>query len=363
MRVAWFRPTLPDAAHRLDDSAALIAELRSTYEIAIVTEASAHDFVWQHFRRPYDLCVFELDNTVAHQFIWPYLLHYGGVLMLRTLTFSDSRADALVREGREADFRAEVTFNGGWRLLRVPLMASRLAVVPHAATADVLQEDYPEARVRYAPTGVHEVQQVQRADGAAVTFGLLSGAIEVAQRAMRRACDAGAAAVLLTDPSPEHVLHAADVVLALRWPTFGEPHTPALAGMAAGKPVVVLETETAADWPALDPQTWQPRGLAGERAAVVSIDPRDEEHSLMLAIRGLSADRALRDQLAAAAFDWWRAHATVRHAAEAWQRILAEAATLEPPPRPADWPPHLSADGTEEAREILREIGVSVDFL
>ena len=62
-------------------------------------------------------------------------------------------------------------------VLRVTLMASRLAVVTHAATVDALQEDYPEARVRYAPTGVHEVQQVQREDGAAVTFGLLSEAM------------------------------------------------------------------------------------------------------------------------------------------------------------------------------------------
>jgi hypothetical protein len=183
------------------------------------------------------------------------------------------------------------------------------------------------------------------------------------ERALQRARDGGAAAELLVDVSPERVLHEADVILALRWPSSGEPLTAALAGMAAGKPVVVFEMETTADWPALDPQTWQPRGYTGRDPIAVSIDPRDEEHSLMLAIRTLSADRALRDRLGAAGRDWWRAHHTVSAAADAWRQLLAEAATLEAPPRPADWPAHLNADGTEGARRILAEFDQRVDFL
>ena len=74
--------------------------------------------------------------------------------------------------------------------------------------------------------------------------------------------------------------------------------------MRARKPVVVLETTMTAEWPALDPQSWKPRGFATEAPIVVSLDPRDEEHSLMLAIQRLSTDSELRTQLADAAHRW-----------------------------------------------------------
>lgn len=390
MRLAWFRAAQPDVAApagplggtrpALDDTAALIAELRSTHDIVVLTAATAHDFVWTHVRAPYDVWVYELNNTPAHQFVWPYVMHYGGVLLLRTLTLHDSRAQALAREQRTADYIAEFTFNHGraprtpttacrasrgrWPMLRAPLLASRLVVVPHAAVAAALQDTYPEARVRVAPTAVQAVQYGPQAHSrSVVTFGVLTGdRLDVVQRAMQRACNGGAAATLMIRSPVEHVLRDADVMLALRWPVFGEPETPALAGMAAGKPVVVFETEATADWPSLDPQTWQRRGFIGDSPVAVSIDPRDEEHSLVLAIRRLSADAGLRAQLGAAAHDWWRTHATSTHAADAWRRILAEAASLDPPAHPPDWPAHLTADGTERARAIFIEFGVGVDL-
>ena len=362
MKVAWFRPTLPQPADPLDDTAALVAELRSTHTVDVFTAASAPDFVRIHVRAPYDTYVYELDNTHAHAFIWAYLFHYGGVLLLRALTLHDSRAAMLERERRLPDYISEFTFNearaprptgsatqtarGSWPMLRAPLLASRIAVVAHAHVARALQEEYPEARVRFAPTGVVQgAHAVQRVQAAPVIFGTLSNdRIEVIHRALARARNEGAAADLLADPSAERTLQHCDVVVALRWPSFGEPQTPALAGMAAGKPVVVLDTDHTADWPALDPQTWRPRGLVSETPIAVSIDLRDEEHSLMLSIRRLSSDAALRTQLGSAAHDWWRTHATVAHATDAWGRILSEAASLDPPAHPAGWPAHLTAD-------------------
>ena len=159
-----------------------------------------------------------------------------------------------------------------------------------------------------------------------MTFGALPGErLDVIRRALARAREAGAAAELLVDVSPEHVLREADVIVSLPWPWFGEPQTPALAAMAAGIPAIVLETPATADWPALDPQTWRPRGPAADTPIAVSIDPRDEEHSLGLAIRRLTTDAALRARLGRSAHDWWRTHATPRHAADDWERILAEA--------------------------------------
>jgi glycosyltransferase involved in cell wall biosynthesis len=150
-----------------------------------------------------------------------------------------------------------------------------------------------------------------------------------------------------------------DVVVAPDWPPFGQMPTATLAGMAAAKAIVTSETEVTGGWPALDPQTWRPRDLAATDAPIaVTVDPRDEEHSLMLAIRRLSSDPSLRISLGEAAHAWWKRHATPEHAAAAWEQILDEARHLAPPRRPEEWPTAFSRDGSELMREILKEIGV-----
>jgi len=127
---------------------------------------------------------------------------------------------------------------------------------------------------------------------------------DVLRRALARACDAGASAELAPDGPPERVMNEADVIVSLPWPVTGDAHRSALAAMAARKPVIVLETTSTAEWPALDPQTWRPRGFSADAPIVISLDPRDEEHSLVLAIQRLSSDPNLRARLADAAYAW-----------------------------------------------------------
>jgi hypothetical protein len=153
------------------------------------------------------------------------------------------------------------------------------------------------------------------------------------------------------------------VTIALEWPPTGDAPTLALAGMAAGTPVIVFESEESADWPALNPQTWQPRRAGpfgpAEDPIVISIDPRDEHHSLKIAMQRLSADPALRASLGAAAHEWWSTHATVDHAVRTWQSIIEEALIIEPPPVPG-W--LTLEDGTARAKEILADFGVTTDL-
>jgi hypothetical protein len=376
VRLAWFRPAESHA------SAPLVAELGARHALDLYTQANAHDFVWTQFRSPYELRVFELDNTAAHAFIWPYLLHYGGVLLLASSTLHDSRARALAVAGRLDDYAAEFLFSEGrpphsgralprapkglWPMLRVPLAAAHVTVVPNRALADALRDQYPHARIVYAPLAVRPAEPPLVRGAAApqtVTFGMLAGdRVEVARRALVRAQGLGASATLIVDPSPEHVLRHADVVLALPWPPGGEAQQLARAALAAGRPVAALETILTADWPALDPQTWRPRGPSTDRPVAVTIDLRDEEHSLALTMRRLSADAALRSALGEAAHAWSHAHEGGTVAVDAWQRLLDDAAQLNPPPRPAQWPAHLTADGTERARIMLAEFGVTIDL-
>ena len=366
MRLAWFRPAthVPD---QLDDTAALVGALGGEHEIAVIDEARAHDFIRLDFRTPFDLCIYELADTRQHAFVWPYLLHVPGVLRLRSLSLHDSRSEALQRQHRERDRALELTF-GDWDLITAPVIASRMTVVSDAHAAARLQRAYPAARVRVAPLVIRgresffETGQRKMTPDPVCHVGALdSSRNALIQRALGRARDAGARLEPVSG-SAESVLENADIVIAVAWPPADEL-TMALAGMAAGRAVIVLETEITAGLPALDPQTWQPRGWTGQPPIVVSIDPRDEEHSLALALRRLSTDAQLRESLGAAAHEWWRQHATVDHAVQAWRSILAEAITATPPPRPSNWPRHLTANGTERARDLLGEIGATVDFL
>src|SRR5262245_11774621 len=297
MRLAWFRPAT-QVSERLDDTAALISALATEHEIEVFGEARAHDFIRLDFRTPFDLCIYELADTQQHAFVWPYLLHVPGVLRLRSLSLHDSRTEALRRQHRERDRALELTF-GDWDLITAPVLASRMTVVSDAHAAAHLQRIYPVARVRVAPLGLgwgqapgHAWGQASdQASGQAPSLTPIVGAIDssrnsLIQRAVRRARDAGANLELIAD-SAESVLENADILIAITWPPAAEL-TRALAGMAAGRAVIVLETESTAGWPALDPQTWQPRGWSGQPPIVVSVDPRDEEHSLALALRRLT---------------------------------------------------------------------------
>lgn len=370
MRLAWFRPRrATHLSERLDDTAALVGALGAEHRIELFDEARAHDFIRQDFRAPFDLCVFELANTREHAYVWPYLLHVPGVLRLRSLSLHESRTESLQRQHRERDRALELVF-GDWDLLSAPVLASRLTVVSDAHAAARLQRAFPTARVRLAPLAVGRVEggaeelarrSAQGRGQAPIVGALESSRHSLIERAVGRARDAGASLELIAGAA-DAVLENADVLIAVTWPPADEL-TMALAGMSAGRAVIVLETEATAGWPALDPQTWQPRGWSDQPPIVVSIDPRDEEHSLSLALRRLATDGELRHDLGSAAHAWWRQHATPDRAVDAWRSILAEAVAVAPPPRPANWPPHLAADGTERARELLAEFGATLDFL
>jgi hypothetical protein len=282
MRVAWLAPHASGRPEPYDDTALVIRALRARHAIVPIDEPHAHDFVWQHAREPFELCVFELGGTSAHQFVVPYAMHFPGVVILRGLPRHD---------------RA--------------LQAARLVVVPHEPVAQALADDYPAARVRTLTPGV--------------------------------------------EPLPHD---APPVVNALRWPPDGTALSYAISAFAARRAVIVFDGPETADWPSLDPQNWELRnsefGARTSKVALrssedefpvprsqfrvpepicVSIDPRDEAHSLRLALRRLEQDASLRERLGNAAQAWWRANATVQLAADGLDALMNEARTLADPPR------------------------------
>jgi hypothetical protein len=323
MRLAWFRATPPDSGD-LDHLGPVIARLRRSHELEMVSEAHAFDFAWKHGRHQYDLCVYESGRDRADAFVWPYLLHYPGVTIL------DHRD---VREPRV------------W-------LGSRAIVVFDAAVARSLEDEHPGARLRHVPVAMSAVNTSARSPGSQLRLGIVyRSRAGVVERAVQRARDRGAAVRLVER------LEDADVLAALEWPPTAGPPVGALYAMASGRPAIVLEVEATAGWPALDPQTWQPRGFSSDPPIAISLDPRDEEHSLTLAIVRLASDPGLSAALGAAGYAWWSGHASVERAVARWEEVLAEAASV------GVVSPQRVADGTERAQTVLEEMGVTVDFL
>src|SRR6185503_8098648 len=221
MRVAWFRPdTVPDG---------VIAGLRETHDVRVVDAGAAHDFVWQAAQGAFDLCVYDLDDSAAHQYIWPYLLHYPGVVVLRTSS---------LHHRRDADRDAEMAFadgagrtdppwpllRGAWSTWRVPVLASRLTVVADDALASSIREVCPTARVVVTPTGVPDPEARPAPSSAHTGMGVWlppGGSPRTFDAALVRAHQAGAAPIRKMSGE----LNAAEVVVAMQWPTFGRPLT------------------------------------------------------------------------------------------------------------------------------------------
>lgn len=123
---------------------------------------SAHDFVWRHQREPYDLTVFQLGNSSAHDYAWPYLFRYPGLAVLHDVHLHHARASALLRLRRSDDYRAEFVANHPdlgvdlaelavagfdnhlyytWPMTRLVALGSRLTAVHSPLMAEALRDE------------------------------------------------------------------------------------------------------------------------------------------------------------------------------------------------------------------------------
>ncbi len=194
-RLAWFTPLPPARSGIAAYSAELVPRLAESYTIEVFVEGAplpdrrgaeprnagrfrildAHDFVWRHARAPYDLVVYQLGNETCHEYMWPYLVRYPGLVVLHDGQLHHARARALLRRGRLQDYRAELAFEDAtvprgvaevgalgllgslqyfWPLLRVPVTAARRVGVHSVWLADEIRARYPEARVETIRMGV-----------------------------------------------------------------------------------------------------------------------------------------------------------------------------------------------------------------
>ena len=134
----------------------------------------AHDFVWRQALGHYDLPIYQLGNSWAHGFIWPYLFRWPGLTVLHDARLHHARASALMARRRLQDYRAEFRYNHPdvspdaaelavagfdgtyyyhWPMRRAVVEASRMVVSHSWSMADLLTKAHPSRPIAYLHLG------------------------------------------------------------------------------------------------------------------------------------------------------------------------------------------------------------------
>lgn len=194
MRLAWFSPMPPHRSGIAAYSADVLPSLASAGLVDVYVDdgpggeavravtpvpgavvRGAYDFMWRHAQAPYDCIVYQLGNDSCHDYMWPYLLQYPGLVVLHDAQLHQARARALLRRGREEDYVKEFAYSHPhtaeavarmvaaglvgtlyylWPMLRVPVEAARLVAVHNRWLAAHLADQFPGSPVIRIRMGV-----------------------------------------------------------------------------------------------------------------------------------------------------------------------------------------------------------------
>jgi glycosyltransferase involved in cell wall biosynthesis len=427
MRLAWFSPLPPARSGIAAYNAALLARLDRDFLIDRFVDGlgrtppgprvfDAHDFVWKQRREPYDLVVYQLGNSPAHDYMWAYLAPYPGLVVVHDPTLHHARARQLLSSGRPDDYRREFQYDhpsarpefaeyvvqglGGtiyylYSMLRVPMRSARLVAVHNPRVAADLREAFPGVAIDAIHLGTPPL------DTSAALRARVRGTL-----GMPDACTLYAAFGKITDAKRIGAILSAFSAL-VRDPAPGSIDARLLlAGDASDYPSLDREVDAtgvadrifvtgyveddnvggylaAADaclclrWPtALETSGSWLQCLAAGRPTVISdlahlvdipptvalrVDMLDEDASLLRAMRQLATDTELRSTIGRAGHAYWAEHHTLDVMAADYRRIIAQAAA-RPMPAATDLPSHFLEDYSGLARGIMKQFEVKSDL-
>lgn len=196
-RLAWFTPWPPQRSGVAGRSAEVVPLLiRSGHAIDVFVDEravsgttrasdaapapgeirlqSAQDFPWRHARGQYDLVVYQLGNSSVHDFTWPYLFRWPGLVVLHDTSLHHARAQSLLGRLRLDAYRAEFAwnhpdvhpvaaalavrgFNGVyyycWPMRRAVIESARIVGVHSRGGCRELQNASPDRPITYIPLG------------------------------------------------------------------------------------------------------------------------------------------------------------------------------------------------------------------
>ena len=189
-RVAWFTPLPPVRSGIARYSVELLARLGQRFAIDVFVDTtdnqalpgaagvfSAHNFVWKHAADPYALIVYQLGNAPCHDYMWPYLVRFPGLVTLHDGQLHHSRARRLQQENRPEHYRAEFCYNHPetdpviaelgtagllgaltelWPMRRVVLTSSLSMLVHNTRLAEELHDEGADVAIDIVEMGVPE---------------------------------------------------------------------------------------------------------------------------------------------------------------------------------------------------------------
>lgn len=330
-RLAWFTPLPPVRSGIAAYNAELLPLLAGEYDIDVFVHQppglaepieplrvlDAHEFVVRHRLGPYDLIVYQLGNATCHDYMWPYLMRYPGLVVLHDAQLHHSRARALLQRGRLQDYRSELACNhpgidpgvaemvssglGGmlyylWPMLRGVMHAARAVAVHNGLLARDLGAEHPGVPIEPIRMGVADTLAqgssvvIPELEGSPVlaAFGMVTPEKRIPQvlRAFAPLLGVAPSARLLlvgattdyydvwadcaefgvadrvtitgfvADHDLPAYIQASDVCLCLRWPTGRETSGAWLRCLAAGRPTVITDLQQLVDVASLDPRNW-----------------------------------------------------------------------------------------------------------
>jgi glycosyltransferase involved in cell wall biosynthesis len=193
-RLAWFSPLPPVRSGIARYCSDLLPGLAGKYDIDLFVDGppvtfelphervqlfDAHDFIWKHLARPYDLIVYQLGNAPCHDYMWAYLVRHPGLVVLHDGQLHHARGRMLLQrwQPRRDDYRREFRFNHPhanpavaeigavgllgsltylWPMLRIVVESSRSVLVHNDWLADQIREAHPGGSVELVEMGVAE---------------------------------------------------------------------------------------------------------------------------------------------------------------------------------------------------------------
>lgn len=383
---------------------------RKAYDLTVfqMGNAACHDFMWGYlFRYPGMLVLHDAQ------------LHQARALHL-TKRWSPRRDDYLAEfranHPEAPEHLGQLVATGGmsgtlfqhWPFLSLAIASARMTVVHNAQVAEDLRSAHPAARIdaiemgvadpmadmdaaarRLAAAGIRQRLEIPCAAFVVGAFGGVTREKRIPEvlRAMSTSAEARPDVHLMvvgrcapdydvmadarawrvadrvhvtgfvSDRELAHYMWAADVCACLRWPTNRETSASWLRCLAAQRPTLISDLTHLGHVPAYDPRGWRVQSARpGTAPVAVCIDLLDENHSLQLALERLSIDAPLRRELGTAARGWWQAHHQMAPMADAYCRLLPEAAATAP--AGAALPPHLRDDGSGMVRTLLEDLGM-----
>jgi glycosyltransferase involved in cell wall biosynthesis len=135
---------------------------------------SAHDFLWRADLDQYDLVVYQVGNSRLHQYMWPYLFRWPGLVVLHDARLHHARAREPLMRKRPDRYRADFVrnhpgvpedaaelgvagFDGSyyylWPMVRDIVDVARTTAVHARGAADELTEQFPGRPIEYLTLG------------------------------------------------------------------------------------------------------------------------------------------------------------------------------------------------------------------